>query len=83
MSRLHGRGYEVISTEVCPLCKGKGKSKSVDFMKISEKDIDSFLKMAQYVKNAKAREVSKLPDPVKPVKGLENLYLQGLWSKDS
>ncbi|MDQ1275696.1 MAG: archaea-specific RecJ-like exonuclease, partial [Euryarchaeota archaeon] len=39
----HGRGYEVISTEICPVCKGKGKSKSVDFMKISEKNIDSFL----------------------------------------
>ena len=38
-----GRGYKVISTEKCPDCKGSGKSKSIDFMKLSEKDLNNFL----------------------------------------
>ncbi|WP_319506058.1 DHH family phosphoesterase [uncultured Methanolobus sp.] len=39
-----GKGYRVTGTDKCPECKGTGKSKSVDFMKLSEKDMASFLK---------------------------------------
>ncbi|HJH31543.1 MAG TPA: S1 RNA-binding domain-containing protein [Methanosarcinaceae archaeon] len=38
-----GHGAKVISTEKCPQCKGTGKAKSVDLMKLSEKDMGSFL----------------------------------------
>jgi len=38
-----GHGAKVISTEKCPKCKGSGKSKSVDLMKLSEKNMGSFL----------------------------------------
>jgi RecJ-like exonuclease len=38
-----GKGARVISTEKCPKCKGSGKSKSIDLMKLSEKDMSSFL----------------------------------------
>ncbi|AKB84109.1 DHH family phosphoesterase [Methanococcoides methylutens] len=39
-----GKGYEVISTEKCSECKGTGKSKSVNLMSLSQKDVGSFLK---------------------------------------
>lgn len=39
----NGKGYSVNGTDKCPECKGTGKSKSVDFMKLSEKDMASFL----------------------------------------
>ncbi|MDY0385550.1 MAG: DHH family phosphoesterase [Methanolobus sp.] len=39
----NGKGYSVTGTDKCPECKGTGKSKSVDFMKLSEKDMASFL----------------------------------------
>lgn len=38
-----GHGVKVISTEKCPQCKGSGKAKAVDLMKLSEKDMGSFL----------------------------------------
>ncbi|WP_094228457.1 DHH family phosphoesterase [Methanolobus psychrotolerans] len=40
----NGKGYSVTGTAKCPECKGTGKSKSVDFMKLSEKDMANFLK---------------------------------------
>ncbi|TGC07397.1 DHH family phosphoesterase [Methanolobus halotolerans] len=39
-----GKGYNVVGSSKCPECKGAGKSKSVDLMKLSQKDVDSFLK---------------------------------------
>lgn len=39
-----GKGYSVVGSNKCPECKGAGKSKSIDLMKLSEKDVDSFLK---------------------------------------
>ncbi len=39
-----GQGFKVLSKEKCPECKGSGKSKSVDLMKLSQKDLDTFLK---------------------------------------
>ncbi len=38
-----GKGYRVLSREKCPDCKGSGKIKSVNFMSLSEKDVNSFL----------------------------------------
>ncbi len=38
-----GHGVKVISSEKCPQCKGSGKAKAVDLMKLSEKDMGSFL----------------------------------------
>jgi RecJ-like exonuclease len=40
----NGKGYSVTGTAKCPDCKGTGKSKSIDFMKLSEKDMANFLK---------------------------------------
>ena len=39
-----GKGYEVLSTEKCPECKGSGKIKSVNLMSLSQKNVGSFLK---------------------------------------
>jgi RecJ-like exonuclease len=38
-----GKGYIVTSSKKCPECKGSGKSRSIDFMKLSEKDVANFL----------------------------------------
>jgi RecJ-like exonuclease len=70
----HGRGYEKISTEVCPLCKGKGKTKSVDFMKISEKDLDSFLKNGAVCEKCKGTGKIEVRTPCKTCRGLGKLY---------
>ncbi|WP_321429993.1 DHH family phosphoesterase [uncultured Methanolobus sp.] len=40
----NGKGYRVTGTAKCPECKGTGKSKSIDLMKLSEKDMANFLK---------------------------------------
>lgn len=42
--KCDGRGYSIVDTKKCPECKGEGKSKSVDLMKLSEKEIANFLK---------------------------------------
>ena len=70
----HGRGYEFISTDVCPQCKGKGKSKSVDFMKFSEKDIDSFLKEGATCEKCKGTGNLEITLQCKTCEGLGNLY---------
>lgn len=70
----HGRGYEVISTEVCPLCKGKGKSKSVDFMKISEKEIDSFLKNGAACEKCKGKGSIEVTRSCEACEGLGKIY---------
>ncbi|MCQ1535422.1 phosphoesterase [Methanosarcina sp. KYL-1] len=70
----HGRGYEIISTEVCPLCKGKGKSKSIDFMKISEKDIDSFLKNGAECEKCKGTGKIEVSKPCESCRGLGNIF---------
>ena len=70
----HGRGYEFISTDVCPQCKGKGKSKSVDFMKFSEKDIDSFLKEGATCEKCKGTGSLEITLQCKTCEGLGNLY---------
>lgn len=38
-----GKGYNVIGSKKCSECKGSGKSKSIDLMKLSEKDVNAFL----------------------------------------
>ena len=43
-THCNGKGYSVTGTSRCPDCKGTGKSKSIDLMKLSEKDMNSFLK---------------------------------------
>ena len=70
----HGRGYEVISTDICPQCKGKGKSKSIDFMKISEKDIDSFLKNGAACEKCKGTGSIEVTTPCETCKGLGKIY---------
>ena len=70
----HGRGYELISTDVCPLCKGKGKSKSVDFMKFSEKDIDNFLKEGATCEKCKGTGSFEKTLQCETCDGLGNIY---------
>ena len=70
----HGRGYEVISTETCPQCKGKGKSKSVDFMKVSEKDLDSFLKNGAACEKCKGTGKFEVTKPCEACEGLGKFY---------
>ncbi len=43
-TECNGKGYSVTGTSRCPECKGSGKTRSVDLMKLSEKDMDNFLK---------------------------------------
>lgn len=71
----HGRGYEVVSTDTCPQCKGKGKSKSIDFMKISEKDIDSFLKSGAACEKCKGTGNIEVTTPCETCEGLGRLYI--------
>ncbi len=47
----NGKGYSVTGTDKCPECKGSGKSKSVDLMKLSEKDMADFLKNGSVCSN--------------------------------
>jgi RecJ-like exonuclease len=70
----HGRGYEVVSTDICPQCKGKGKSKSVDFMKISEKEIDSFLKNGAACEKCKGTGSVDVTTPCDTCNGLGKIY---------
>lgn len=70
----HGRGYKVVSTDICPQCKGKGKSKSIDFMKISEKDIDSFLKSGAACEKCKGKGILEITTPCETCEGLGNIY---------
>src|SRR6056297_2491782 len=42
--KCDGRGYDIVDTKKCPECKGEGKSKSFDLMKLPEKEIANFLK---------------------------------------
>ena len=51
----NGKGYSVTGTSKCPECKGTGKSKSVDFMKLSEKDMASFLKNGSSCNNCRGK----------------------------
>lgn len=71
----HGRGYEVVSTDVCPQCKGKGKSKSIDFMKISEKDIDGLLKSGAACEKCKGTGSVEVTTPCKACEGLGRIYI--------
>jgi RecJ-like exonuclease len=70
----HGRGYRVISTEVCPQCKGKGKAKSVDLMKISQKDIDSLLKNGAECEKCKGTGNIENREPCETCRGLGKIY---------
>lgn len=70
----HGRGYEVVSTEICPQCKGKGKSKSIDFMKMSEKNLDSFLKNGTACDKCKGTGSIDITAPCKTCEGLGKIY---------
>jgi archaea-specific RecJ-like exonuclease len=71
----HGRGYEVISTDICPQCKGKGKSKSIDFMKMSDKNIDSLLKNGAACSKCKGTGSIEVTSPCKTCKGLGKIYI--------
>ncbi len=70
----HGRGYEVISTDICPQCKGKGKSKSIDFMKFSEKNIDSILKNGASCEKCKGKGVIEVTKACETCNGLGKIY---------
>jgi RecJ-like exonuclease len=70
----HGRGNEVISTETCPQCKGKGKSKSVDFMKMSEQNLDSFLKNGAACEKCKGTGKFEITKPCETCEGLGRVY---------
>ena len=70
----HGRGYEIISTDICPQCKGKGKSKSIDFMKISEKDIDNLLKSGAACEKCKGTGTLEITIPCETCEGLGKIY---------
>lgn len=70
----HGRGYEVVSTEICPQCKGKGKSKSIDFMKMSEKNLDNFLKNGTACDKCKGTGSIDITTPCKTCEGLGKIY---------
>lgn len=70
----HGRGYEVVSTEICPQCKGKGKSKSIDFMKMSETNLDNFLKSGAACEKCKGIGSIEVTTPCKTCKGLGKIY---------
>jgi archaea-specific RecJ-like exonuclease len=70
----HGRGNEVISTDVCPQCKGKGKSKSIDLMKFSEKNIDSFLKNSTACEKCKGKGVIETTKVCETCQGLGKIY---------
>ena len=70
----HGRGNEVISTETCPQCKGKGKSKSVDFMKMSEQNLDSFLKNGAACEKCKGTGKFEITKPCETCEGLGRIY---------
>ncbi len=39
-----GKGYKLAGSKKCPECKGAGRSRSIDLLKLSEKDMDNFLK---------------------------------------
>ncbi|WP_292470296.1 DHH family phosphoesterase [Methanolobus sp.] len=54
-TECNGKGYSVTGTAKCPECKGTGKSKSVDFMKLSEKDMASFLKNGSVCNNCEGK----------------------------
>ncbi len=71
----HGRGYKVISTEVCPQCKGKGKAKSVDLMKISQNNIDSLLKSGAACEKCKGTGKIEKTEPCETCRGLGNIYV--------
>jgi len=70
----HGRGNEVISTETCPQCRGKGKSKSVDFMKMSEQNLDSFLKNGAECEKCKGTGKFEITKPCETCAGLGRIY---------
>jgi RecJ-like exonuclease len=71
----HGRGHEVVSTNMCPQCKGKGKSKAIDFMKISEKDIDGFLKSGAACEKCKGTGSIEVTTPCETCEGLGRIYM--------
>jgi len=70
----HGSGYKVIKTEPCPQCKGKGKVKSVDFMKISEKNLGNFLKKGALCEKCGGRGKVEITKPCKSCGGLGQFY---------
>lgn len=70
----HGRGYKIVSTNICPQCKGKGKSKSIDFMKMSEKNLDNFLKNGAACAKCKGTGSIEVTTPCETCEGLGRIY---------
>lgn len=70
----HGSGYKIIATEVCPQCKGQGNTKSVDFMKMSEKNLDDFLKNGAECDKCNSTGKIEITEPCKTCGGLGKLY---------
>ena len=70
----HGRGYKIVSTNICPQCKGKGKSKSIDFMKMSEKNLDIFLKNGAACAKCKGTGSIEVTTPCETCEGLGRIY---------
>ena len=69
-----GHGVKVISTEKCPKCKGSGKAKSVDFMKLSEKDMGSFLQGGATCEKCGGSGEIKITEPCEACEGRGAFY---------
>lgn len=70
----HGSGRKILATEVCSQCKGTGKSKSVDLMKISEKDLGHFLKNGAVCEKCKGTGKIEKSEACETCRGLGNIY---------
>lgn len=69
-----GHGVKVISTERCPMCKGSGKAKSVDLMKLSEKDMGSFLQGGAACEKCGGSGEIKITEPCEACDGRGAFY---------
>ncbi|MBC7084745.1 MAG: DHH family phosphoesterase [Methanomethylovorans sp.] len=72
--QCNGKGYIVTSSRKCPECKGSGKSKSIDFMKLSEKDVASFLSSGSVCLKCGGTGDIEEKDPCKKCNGKGILY---------
>ncbi|MGP8322253.1 MAG: OB-fold nucleic acid binding domain-containing protein [Methanosarcinaceae archaeon] len=69
-----GNGIKIISTEKCPQCKGTGKAKSVDLMKLSEKGMDSFLQGGASCDKCGGSGEIQITEPCEACKGRGAFY---------
>lgn len=69
-----GHGVKVMSTEKCPQCKGTGKAKAVDLMKLSEKDMGSFLQGGAACEKCGGSGEIKVKEPCEACEGRGAFY---------